>query len=223
MGNLMHDPYTLPEPRSSALITIDVQNDFTLLGAPARIPGTSEVIPQIEIALDTFRIARRPIIHVVRLYSADGSNADLCRRRLIEEGAEIARPGADGAELGDELKPDRSVRLDAPKLLAGEFQQLAGHEWVLYKSRWSAFHRTPLDEKLRALEVMSIVVAGCNFPNCPRATIYDASNRDYRILAVEDAISGFNDQARVEMEGIGVQMIKASDLRSWLIGEQTAV
>lgn len=219
----MHDQYITPEPLASALITIDVQNDFARAGSRAYIPGTADVVPAISRALDAYRDARRPIIHVVRLYSADGSNADLCRRTLIEGGAEIARPGSDGAELADALKPDPSVTLDAHALLAGEFQQLSDHEWVLYKSRWSAFHRTTLDAKLHGLDVTSIVVTGCNFPNCPRATIYDASSRDYRILVVEDAISGFNDQGRMEMGSIGVKMVKASELHSWLIGERTAV
>ena len=48
----------------------------------------------------------------------------------------------------------------------------------------------------------TLVVAGCNYPNCPRATIYDASARDYRLVIAEDATSGFGDQARPEMTGI---------------------
>ncbi len=35
-----------------------------------------------------------------------------------------------------------------------------------------------------------MVVAGCNYPNCPRASVYGASERDYRILIASDAISG---------------------------------
>jgi nicotinamidase-related amidase len=55
--------------------------------------------------------------------------------------------------------------------------------------RWSAFHRTPLHQHLADLGVDTIVVAGCNFPNCPRATIYDGSEHDYRVLVPVDAVS----------------------------------
>ena len=212
----MQDPYTAPEPSRSVLITIDMQNDFTLAGAPARISGTQEVVPAVARTLLAFRAARRPIIHVVRLYKADGSNVDVCRRGLIENGAMVARPDSSGAELVAALKSDVSTKLDALRLLAGEFQTLAPEEWILYKSRWSAFHKTALDAKLRELGVTTIVMTGCNFPNCPRSTIYDASNRDYRIVLVSDAMSGLYDQGLLELSRIGVNMLSSDHIATWL-------
>lgn len=212
----MQDLYTTPEPSRSVLITIDMQNDFTLEGAPARIPGTLEVVPAIERVLLAFRAARRPIIHVVRLYKADGSNVDICRRSLIENGALIARPGDDGAELVLGLKSDKSTKLDVPRLFAGEFQYLGPEEWVLYKSRWSAFHETLLDAKLRKIGATTIVITGCNFPNCPRSTIYDASNRDYRVVLVSDAMSGLYDKGLEELRSIGVKIFGSDEIAPWL-------
>jgi hypothetical protein len=49
-----------------------------------------------------------------------------------------------------------------------------------------------------------VVVAGCNFPNCPRATIIGASERDFRVLAVSDALSRWTTTAAAELAGIGV-------------------
>ena len=71
--------YTEPKWSKSALITIDTQCD-TLDGQPFEIPGTSAVLPRMETLLQTYREAGKPIIHIVRLYKADGSNADLCRK-----------------------------------------------------------------------------------------------------------------------------------------------
>jgi hypothetical protein len=45
------------------------------------------------------------VIHVVRLYCADGSNVDLCCKKDIENGKQNVMPGSDGAELMDDLKP----------------------------------------------------------------------------------------------------------------------
>lgn len=41
----------------------------------------------------------------------------------------------------------------ADVLLGGECQAPAGQEWAMWKPRWGAFHRTPLDHHLRSLEV----------------------------------------------------------------------
>jgi nicotinamidase-related amidase len=212
----MSDRYITPHAGQSVLITIDTQNDFTIAGAPARIAGTSEVVPAMARTLQAFRAAGRPIVHVIRLYAEDGSNVEACRRRLIEGGASIARPGTDGAELVANLKPTAEVRLDAEKLLAGELQQIGENEWVLYKPRWSAFHQTRLEEHLRRLDIDTVVMTGCNFPNCPRSTIHDASNRDLRLVVVTDAMSGLYDKGLQELTGIGVALMRSDDIKPWL-------
>lgn len=212
----MSDPYTTPEPSKSVLLTIDMQNDFTLDDGAAPIAGTQDVVPAIGAALEAFRRARRPIIHVVRLYSEDGGNVDPCRRKLIEGGASIVRPGTDGAELVAALKPDPACRLKPDVLLAGQPQQLAEREWVLYKPRWSAFHATPLADMLHEMAATTVVVSGCNFPNCPRATVYDASNRDYRVVIVADGISGLYDRGIDELAGIGVTLFQSGGVAAWL-------
>jgi nicotinamidase-related amidase len=61
-----------------------------------------------------------------------------------------------------------------------------------------------LEQHLRSLGITSLAFAGCNFPNCPRTSIYEASERDFRIVLVEDAISGLYDRGREEMKNIGV-------------------
>ena len=210
------DRYVTPDPARAALIIIDTQNDFTLADAPARISGTSEVVPAMAHVLDAFRRTQRPIFHVIRLYRPDGSNADLCRRTLIESGGRIVRPGTKGAEIVDALKPDLSVTLDADGLLAGETQPLGANEWVLYKPRWSAFYGTRLEAHLKELEVNTLVFAGCNFPNCPRSSIYDASSRDYRLVVTTDAISGLYDKGLQELRGIGAALMTAAEVGDWL-------
>jgi nicotinamidase-related amidase len=65
---------------------------------------------------------------------------------------------------------------------------------------------------LLSLGVTSLAFAGCNFPNCPRASIYEASERDFRIVLVTDAISGLYDRGRDEMKNIGVQLMTLKEL-----------
>ena len=204
--------YLSPDWGKAALLTMDTQRDFTLPGAPAAIPGTTEILPQMQQLLHTFRNRHKPIIHVVRLYLADGSNADLCRRQAIEEGKGMVVPGSEGAELVDELKPSPEVRLDAGTLLAGQLQSFGSKEWVMYKPRWGAFFSTPLEQHLHSLGVNTVIVCGCNFPNCPRTTIYEASERDFRIVLATDAISQVYERGLAELKNIGVSLLSSSDI-----------
>jgi nicotinamidase-related amidase len=204
-----------PRRDSAVLLTIDTQEDFTLPGAPAEIDGTAEAVPQMKRLVEAFRTADAPIVHVVRLYKQDGSNVDPCRRAEIEAGAEIVRPGTQGAELVEELKPSPDVRLDADQLLAGEFQSIGPREWVLYKPRWGAFYGTDLQAFLTDRGVDTIVTCGCNFPNCPRATIYEASERDHRQILVSDATSGVHERGLRELENIGVAVKDTEETLEW--------
>jgi nicotinamidase-related amidase len=208
------DEYTKPHLANSVLISIDTQNDFSLPGAPAYISGTEDVVPNMLRLLKLFRERAMPIVHVVRLYQRDGSNADLCRRRLIESGTSIVIPETEGAELVSALKPDHGVRLDAASLLAGNFQQIGRHEFVMYKPRWGAFYQTGLEDFLNGRGSDSLVFCGCNYPNCPRTSIYQASERDFRIVLVKDAISQLYPKAEVEMMGIGVNLTTTETLEN---------
>ncbi|QLG48169.1 cysteine hydrolase family protein [Natrinema halophilum] len=208
--------YIRPHRNSAVLLTIDTQNDFTLAGAPAEIDGTAEAVPQIQRLVETFRSQQTPIVHVVRLYKEDGSNVDQCRKSDIESGAKVVRPGTDGAEPVAELKPSTGVRLNADRLLDGKFQEIGPQEYVMYKPRWSAFYRTYLNDFLEVRSIDTIVVCGCNFPNCPRTTVYEASERDYRIVFVPDATSGVYERGVQELENIGVAVKKTEDAIDWI-------
>jgi hypothetical protein len=50
----------------------------------------------------------------------------------------------------------------------------------------------------------------CNFPNCPRASIYEATDRDYRVVLAEDAVSGLYDKGRDELSNIGVRLMSTT-------------
>ncbi|MFD3258171.1 cysteine hydrolase family protein [Paenibacillus lentus] len=200
------EKYTVPNLRNAAVLTIDTQNDFSLPGATAEIKGTYEVLSNMVKILEVCRKNRLPIIHVLRIYKADGSNADICRKEIIESGGRIVNPDTEGADLVDVIKPIGFQELRFDELLAGKIQQVGSHEWAIYKPRWGAFYQTKLDEFLRRLEVDTLVFIGCNFPNCPRTSIYEASERDYRLIMIEDAVSGTYERGLTELSNIGVRI-----------------
>ncbi|WP_433620612.1 cysteine hydrolase family protein [Paenibacillus cellulositrophicus] len=208
--------YISPNWNTSVLITIDTQNDFTLPNAPAQIKGTIEVLPKIRSLLQKYREKGLPIVHVIRLYKEDGSNVDICRKEMVEEGAKIVAPNSDGAELVSEIRPLNYNSLDADKLLNGEFQSIGENEWVMYKSRWGAFYKTDLESFLQERNIDTIVFTGCNFPNCPRTSIYEASERDFRVVMVADSMSQVYEKGIQEMKNIGVYVCNLNDVMSSL-------
>ncbi|WP_305091559.1 cysteine hydrolase family protein [Prescottella sp. R16] len=203
------DEHVRPHLDSSALLVIDMQNDFVDGTLP--VAGTSDVVPLLSILLDAYRRAGHPIVHVVRLYT--GTDVDPVRRTAIaRDDAPIVRPGTTGSRIVDGLLPDSAPGLDAELLLAGGRQPLGPNESVLWKPRWSAFHRTGLAGYLTDLRIDTVVVAGCNFPNCPRATMFDASNHDFRVVSVTDATSGTTSDRLADARSIGVVTMTVSDI-----------
>ena len=202
--------YTAPLFASAALLTIDTQRDV-LDGAALEIPGTSAALRPMRELADAFRAAAQPIVHIVRIYLPDGSNVDVCRRDAVRDGAPILIAGASGTELARELFQDE-VLLDSQLLLNGGVQRVGPQEVIIYKPRWGAFYQTPLEDHLRELGVSTLVFAGANFPNCPRTSIYQASERDFRVVAVSDAISGLYERGENELHGIGVSLMSTAEV-----------
>jgi nicotinamidase-related amidase len=211
--------YLSPERNHVALLTIDAQRDFCLPKTPPKVGGCSGALAATARLAEGFRERGRPIVHVVRLYRCDGSNVELCNRASIEEGQRIVMPGSLGAELIDELKTDPSLRLDSSLLLDGKLQTVGRHEWIMYKPRWSAFYQTGLEAHLRGLGITTLVIAGANFPNGPQATVYAASNRDFRIVLATDAISGASEAAFGELARMGVYLMSGEQCLAWLSRE----
>ncbi|MGW4945945.1 cysteine hydrolase family protein [Actinoplanes sp. NPDC004185] len=205
----MTDPHLAPHWESSALVTIDMQRDF-LSGRPYGLAGTTEIIPSLRSLIDAFRAAPRPIVHIVRLYQGD--DVDRVRRTLIDGGGRLARPGTDGRLLAPGLLPGDAPDLDDKLLLDGRAQELGPDEYALFKPRWGAFYRTPLDELLRERGIDTVVFAGCNLPNCPRASMIEASERDYRVVLATDAISQATEQSFREIAGIGVVLAPTAEI-----------
>ena len=199
--------YTEPHWATSGLVVIDMQVDFAEGGA-LPIAGTGAVTPNVRRLAGAYRSAGRPIVHIVRLYPPGSSDVDLPRRAFVEGGGVTGAPGTPGsAVIAGIAGPGGPLPVDADLLLAGKPQELGPDEIVLFKPRWGAFYRTGLEVWLRERMVDTVVVAGCNLPNCPRATLFEASERDFRTVLVEDAVSQVSEERLADMAGIGVNLL----------------
>jgi nicotinamidase-related amidase len=176
------------------------------------VPGTSAALPAIRRLTDAFRRHHRPVVHIVRIYRPDASNADLCRRDKILAGHPMLLEGSSGAQIAPDLFQGSAPTLDSELLLSGGVQEIGPKETIIYKARWGAFYDTPLERHLRDQDVDTLVFSGCNFPNCPRTSMYEASERDFRVVLAEDAVSGLYDRGRSELTNIGVQLLSTDEI-----------
>lgn len=154
--------------KDTALLIVDMQNDFALPGAPQCVAGAMRVIPNLKKVLDRFRTRSLPVFHVIREYRADGSDIEATRLQAFLAKQRYCVPGTKGCDVVDELRP-----------IEGEYR--------IVKNRFSGFMNTELDFMLRRLGISGIVVCGIQYPNCIRATIFDGVSLGYNVTLITDA------------------------------------
>jgi len=179
-----------------ALLIIDMQNDFVLEGKPLQVAGARAVIPKIASVLAEFRKRSLPVFHIIRVHRPDGSDVEIIRQELFRKHP-FAVAGTPGAEVVPELAPLRQ-------------------EYIIEKTRMSAFIGTELDLMLRTLGVTTVYVSGIQTPNCIRATVFDAIAYNYPVVLIDDATGASSDdvhRANVrDMQNIGVRVVKAAEV-----------
>jgi nicotinamidase-related amidase len=172
--------------RKSALIVVDMQNDFLHRdGAFAHVarehpeahidmPFLVSTIPHVRDLADAFRTAGRPVIYVVHVLKPDYSDAAFPYWRLGLEPATWNHThcveGTWGAEIIDELKPHDG-------------------EPVIVKKGFSGFANTPLDTTLRNLGVTTCVVGGVTTCVCVSNTVRGGVEYNYRMILVSDGVA----------------------------------
>jgi len=188
-------------PSHTALVIIDMQNDFVLPGAPACVAGAQATLPALRQLREAARNQGWRVIHVLREHRADGSDVELFRRDAFAQGQGICVAGTKGAEIVAELTP----RPD---------------EHVLKKLRFSAFMFTEFDALLRRLGISTLVLGGTQYPNCIRGTAVDAMARDYRTIVVTDACSAQTPEVAAanvyDLSRMGIECVALSGLRKLL-------
>jgi nicotinamidase-related amidase len=208
----MQDKYTEPHWDSAALTIIDMQNGFVSPKIEKEGTKAFQIINKIQTLLETFRLKRKPIVHVIRSYLPNGSDADIYRKGIVERGEFILSPESEQAKIVEMLTPPNSPELDFDILQDGQFQGLGPNEWVMYKPRLGAFYNTPFEGWLRSRNVDTLIFAGTFFPNCVRTSITEANERDFRCVAARDAIFGIYEKGEKELAAIGVTVLNADEI-----------
>jgi len=150
------------DPTTSALIVVDMQNDFVRPEGPLYVPDAQGTIPRIQALLGLARGAGMPVV-----FSQD-SHRD--GDPEWEIWGEHAREGSWGWEIVSELAP-------------------AASEPVLRKVRYDAFYGTHLDHLLRVWETRTLIVCGTVANICVHYTAASAALRFYDVVVPRDAVS----------------------------------
>lgn len=182
-----------PEPISvdlnkTAVIVVDMQNDFGAKGgmferAGIDISGIRAVVPKVRSALTSARAASLPIIYLKMAFKPDMSDAgpvtapNLVKHAPLRVGAEVTAPNGTRSRI---LIRDTWNTEIIPEL------RPQSEDTIVYKSRFSGFYRTELDDVLKQWGIESLIVTGCTTSVCVESTVRDAMFRDYRCVVLED-------------------------------------
>jgi ureidoacrylate peracid hydrolase len=175
-----------PEITRSALIIVDMQNDFLhpdgSFGRRATehpefnidMPFLVGTIPHVKRLADAFRAAGRPVVYVAHVLKSDYSDAAFPYWRLgLQPGVGNSThcvEGTWGADVIDELKPHHGEHLIAKKGFGG-------------------FANTQLDTVLRNLGVTTCVVTGVTTCVCVSNTVRGGVEQNYRTILVSNAVA----------------------------------
>lgn len=183
-------PVTL-DTSTTAVIVVDMQNDFGSKGgmfdrAGIDISGIQKAVPATARVLDTARKSGISVFYLKMAYQPDlsdlGAPDSVNRTRHLQLGVGQHVTAPDGtpsqilvrdtwnSEIVDELKPHRD-------------------DIVLYKTRFSGFYETDLDDRLRELGAKHLIITGCTTSICVESTVRDAMFRDYRCVLLADCMS----------------------------------
>jgi nicotinamidase-related amidase len=148
--------------QSTALLIVDMLNDFVKPGAPLRVEGAEALVPAIQRAIAAARQAGSLV-----LYLCDSHRPD--DREFRAWPAHAVR-GSEGAQVIEELKPGP----DDP---------------VVEKRRFSGFFGTELDMVLRERGIRRLVLTGILTDICVYHTAVDATQLAYDVLVAKNAVA----------------------------------
>ncbi|MEV5710495.1 cysteine hydrolase [Actinoallomurus sp. NPDC052274] len=162
------------DPARTALIVVDVQNDFVAPGAPLESPAGRAMLPTLKSTLDFCRDTGIFVVYTTHVHRADGTDmgryADLYPP-IAQRGALI--DGTPGTEVHPAVAP-----------LPGEP--------VIKKHRYSGFHGTDLEIVLRGRGITTVAVTGVTTEDCVHATARDAMFRDFWTLVLADSCATYD-------------------------------
>lgn len=152
--------------RETAVIVVDMQNDFVKPGGKLVVPAAAATVEPIK------QLLARARARGVRVFYTQDTHYEGDPEFSIW--GEHVRAGTWGWEIVDELKPQPG-------------------DIVVQKTRYDGFYGTPLEDLLRAYKISNLVVTGTVANICVLHTAGSAALRWFRVYVPMDAVSALNE------------------------------
>lgn len=151
---------------TTAILVIDMLNDFVLKGAPLEVPRARQIIPAIKKRLTRAAREHVPVIYVCDKHRKEDPEFKAWPKHAVN--------GSAGSEIIAELKP-------------------RSRDYIIDKTTYSAFYRTKLEKFLKKLGTKKIVIAGVVTEICVLYTSMEACLRGFQVEVPEDCVTGMTD------------------------------
>ena len=114
------------------------------------------------------------------------------------------------AQLVSRLAPDNELMQVYPGL------EPESGDFIIPKHRGSAFEGTDFQLLLRSLQRETIVLVGCSTDWCVEATVWDATNKDFYVVVVDDCVRSprpeGHEAALKQFRAIGLDVVSSQAL-----------
>jgi nicotinamidase-related amidase len=160
----IHDEVRV-DPAKTALIVVDMQNDFVKEGGSLLVPDAEGTIPRIKNLLDLARGSGMKVVFTQDTHTEGDPEWEIW--------PEHVREGSWGWEIVDELAPRED-------------------ELVIRKVRYDAFYGTHLDHYLRVWDVNTLVICGTVANICVHYTAASAALRWFEVVIPRDTTSALD-------------------------------
>lgn len=160
----MHGEVTV-DPTRTALIIVDMQNDFVKDGGTLVVPDAEGTIPAIGRLLDLARDSGMKVVFTQDTHSVEDPEWEIW--------PDHAHEGSWGWRIVDELAPRED-------------------ELVIRKVRYDAFYGTHLDHFLRVWKTDTLIICGTVANICVHYTAASAALRWYHVIIPHDATSALH-------------------------------
>lgn len=165
------------EPSSTAVLVIDVQNDFcspdgAVEQAGRPLHGRADMVAKLQRLLAGARNAGAKVIFVQTIARSWTDSDPWLYRASDTPRTDTCREGTWGAEFFEVAPIDG--------------------EPVIVKHRNSAFFNTALDSVLRTFKIQSLILTGTSTNVSVESTARDGIMRDYHIILAEDCSAARN-------------------------------
>jgi nicotinamidase/pyrazinamidase len=172
---------------TTALLVVDVQNDFADPAGGLSVAGGDAVVPVINRAIQDARAAGALVVatqdwhpEVTPHFAKDGG---------------IWPVHCVGGTWGAELHPDLAIPDDAPRVHKGTSGEDGYSGFSMRDPVDGSIAPTALDGLLRSANVRSVVIAGLATDYCVRTTALDAVRLGYATTVLTDAVAAVDLEA----------------------------